>query len=106
MRANYERNYYNVLGRVAVLVENSKFLTNKFGVMVNTVGNNPNWSALEEIAYEVMFNLHYNGKSKTSLKKSILKAIGSIIAKDRLIKECNGVPEEEFHSFVYEEFPF
>jgi hypothetical protein len=95
-----------LLGEVGNLIRTNKFLTNKVNDLVKTVGTNPNWDVIGEITYESLFNFHYNGNTKNSLKKVVLKAINNIIAKDNLMKSYKEVTEEELHSFVYEEFPF
>ena len=95
-----------LLGEVTALIRNNKFLTNKVIKLGETVGINPNWNVIEEIAYEVLFNFHYNGNTKNSLKKVIVKAIHNIIAKDNLMKQYKEEDEELVHYFVYEEFPF
>ena len=103
-RQNME--WTTLLGEVGSLIRNNKFLTNKVNDLVKTVGVNPNWDVIGEITYESLFNFRYNGSSKTSLKKVVIKAINNIIAKDRMMKNYKEVTEEELHSAVYEEFPF
>lgn len=104
--ARTNMNWETLLGEVTYLIRTNKFLTNKVIKLGETVGTNPNWDVVGEITYEALFNFHYNGTSKTSLKKVILLAIKNIIAKDNLMKNYKEVTEEELHSFVYEEFPF
>lgn len=104
--ARLEMNWETLLGEVTSLVRNSKFLTNKVEQLIKTVGVNPNWDVIGEITYETLFNFHYNGSSKTSLKKTVMKAIHNIIIKDRIMKSYKEGDEELIHHFVYEEFPF
>jgi hypothetical protein len=103
-RQNME--WTTLLGEVTALIRTNKFLTNKVNVLVETVGTNPNWDVIGEITYESLFNFHYNGNTKNSLKKVVIKAINNIIAKDRAMKNYKEVTEEELHDAVYEEFPF
>lgn len=104
--ARTNMNWETLLGEVESLIRSSRFLSNKVENLMKTVGVNPNWDVIGEITYESMFNFHYCGSSKTSLKKVVLNAIHNIIAKDIAMKQYKEEDEELIHHFIYEEFPF